>query len=297
MRQVVGAKPLAHGRHNEDEAFYGWRYVRRVRADGTEVVNEIPLTLEDLLYPEEGDFVVYEPAHTRDFIYCHSMLEAYYASQPEVVVLGDCRVDWGVPGVRPLGPDILVLFEVRQWLRRGTYHLAEEGGRPVLVLEIVSPSTRKHDLGAKRRLYYRLGVQKYVLVDRWTPSEAPVRLLGYERGPRRWRRLRPDAQGRLDLAPVGMKLGLEGERPWLYDAVTGVRSPDHTEWQHLLTATETRATTAEARIQEEAQARAAAETRAAAAEARAQEEAQARAALEARMRAMEAQLRRQQDDG
>jgi hypothetical protein len=214
-----------------------------------------------------------------------------------VVVLGDCRVDWGVPGVRPLGPDILVLFEVRQWLRRGTYHLAEEGGRPVLVLEIVSPSTRQHDLGAKRRLYYRLGVQKYVLVDRWTPSEAPVRLLGYERGPRGWRRLRPDAQGRLDLAPVGMKLGLEGERPWLYDVVTGVRAPDRTEWQHLLTATETRATTAEARAQEEAQARAAAETRAAAAEARAQEEAQARATLKARMRALETQLRRQQDDG
>jgi hypothetical protein len=79
-----------------------------------------------------------------------------------------------------------------------------------------------------------------------------------------------------------MKLGLEGERPWLYDAVTDARAPDHMEWQHLLTATETRATAAEAR--------------ATAAEARAQEEAQARATLEARMRALEAQLQRQQDD-
>jgi hypothetical protein len=144
------------------------------------------------------------------------------------------------------------------------------------VIEIVSPSTRTHDLGAKRRLYYRLGVPKYVLVNRWTPSEAPVQLLGYERGPRGWRRLRPHAQGRLDLAPVGMKLGLEGERPWLYDAVTAARAPDRMEWQHLLTATETRATVAEARVQEEAQ---------------------ARAALEARVRALEVQLRRQQDDG
>ena len=110
-----------------------------------------------------------------------------------------------------------------------------------------------------------------------------MRLLGYERGPQRWRRLRLDAQGRLDLAPVGMKPGLEGERPWLYDAVTGVRAPDRTEWQHLLSATETRAT--------------AAESRATAAETRAQDEAQARAALEARVRALEAQLRRQQGDG
>jgi hypothetical protein len=86
-----------------------------------------------------------------------------------------------------------------------------------------------------------------------------------------------------------MKLGLEGERPWLYDAGTGVRAPDRMEWQHLLTTTEARATAAETRAQEEAQARIAAETRA-------QEEAQARAALEARVRALEAQLRRQQDD-
>ena len=79
----------------------------------------------------------------------------------------------------------------------------------------------------------------------------------------------------VDSRPVGMKLGLEGERPWLYDAATGVRAPDRTELQHLLSA---------------------AETRAAATEARAQEEAQARATLEARMRALEAQLRRQQDN-
>jgi hypothetical protein len=72
-----------------------------------------------------------------------------------------------------------------------------------------------------------------------------------------------------------MKLGLEGERPWLYDAATGVRAPDRTEWQHLLTPTETRTTVAEAR---------------------AQEETQAWATLEARMRALEAQLRHQQDD-
>ncbi len=264
------------GCDKDDPLRYGWRYVRRVQPDGTTVIDQIPLTFEDLLYPEEDDFVVQEPVHTRDFIYCHSTLEAFYAAQSSIVVLGDCRVDWGVPSVRPLGPDILVLFDVRQWFRRATYHLAEEGGRPVLVIEIVSPSTRPYDLRAKRRLYHRVGVQKYVLVDRGPQNEDPVRLLGYQRGPRGWRRLRPDAHGRLNLEPVGMVLGIADERPWLYDAVTGVRAPDRTEWQHILTATETRAQEAEAR---------------------AQEEAQARAALEARVRALEAQLRRQQGEG
>jgi Uma2 family endonuclease len=289
MKQVIRAGAAAHKRHNQPEdSGYGWRYVRRVQPDGSEVCDEVPLTLEDLLYPEEGDFVVHEPVHTRDFIYCQSTLEAHYVSQPEVVVLGDCRVDWGVSGVRPLGPDILVLFEVRQWLRRATYRLAEEGGRPVLVIEILSPDTRQQDLRTKRQLYYRVGVEKYVLIDRGPRGDAPVQLIGYQRGRRGWRRLRPDAQGRLDLAPVSMVLGVDDERPWLYDAVTGVRAPDHLEWHHLLTASQTHATAAETRAT-------AAETRATAAEDRAQEEARARALLEARIQALEAQLRRQQD--
>ena len=276
MRPMRHADPQVNSGCDKDDPFrYGWRYVRRAQPDGTTVIDQIPLTFEDLLYPEEDDFVVQEPVHTRDFIYCQSTLEALYAAEPGVVVLGDCRVDWGVTGARPLGPDILVLFDVHQWLRRATYHLAEEGGRPVLVIEIVSPSTRPHDLRAKRRLYYRVGVQKYVLVDRGPQNADPVRLIGYQWGPRGWRRLRPDAQGRLDLAPVGMMLGIADDRPWLYNVVTGVRAPDRMELQHALTAAETRAQEAETR---------------------AQEEAQARALLEARVRALEAQLQRQQGE-
>src|SRR5437870_5412741 len=83
-----------------------------------------------------------------------------------VVVLGDCRVDWGVLGLRPLGPDVLVLFGVRYWLQRGTFRVAEEGGKPIIALEITSPSTHDHDIFNKPDLYYRAGVQLYVIVDR-----------------------------------------------------------------------------------------------------------------------------------
>ena len=113
MRQRAPADPMVRGVPDGDDPFrYGWRYVRRTQPDGTEIVDQVPLCREDLLYPEEDDFVVQEPAHTQDFIYCQSTLEALYAAQPTVVVLGDCRVDWGVAGVRPLGPDILVLCDV-----------------------------------------------------------------------------------------------------------------------------------------------------------------------------------------
>jgi len=38
-------------------------------------------------------------------------------------------------------------------------------GAPALVIEILSPSTRKRDLGIKRQLFERAGVREYLLVD------------------------------------------------------------------------------------------------------------------------------------
>ena len=112
MEQAVRTETRRSGVAEADDPFrYGWRYVRRTQPDGTTVIDEIPLTRDDLLYPEEGDFVVQEPWHTQDFTYCYSALTAWFAAQSNVVVLGDCRVDWGVPGIRPLGPDIVVLYE------------------------------------------------------------------------------------------------------------------------------------------------------------------------------------------
>jgi hypothetical protein len=36
---------------------YGWRYVRVVAPDGTQRFDQVPLTLEDVLFPEEEDFI------------------------------------------------------------------------------------------------------------------------------------------------------------------------------------------------------------------------------------------------
>jgi hypothetical protein len=174
---------------------------------------------------------------------------------------------------------------VRQWLRNPTYQLVVEGGRPVLVVEIASPGTYNNDVGIKRDLYHRVGVEHYVIVDRGPRNEDPARLIGYERTPQGWRDMAPDAQGRLTLAPVPLLIGIEDDRPWLYDAATGERLPDHTE--------------AVAKAREEGQARKKAEAKAKRAEARAKraeakmkEAAEAQAQLEKRVRELEKQLRR-----
>ena len=77
-------------------------------------------------------------------------------------------------------------------------------------------------------------------------------------------------------------MGIEDDRPWFYDAITGVREPDRPEWRQTLAEARERAQDAEVRATQ--------------AEARAQAEAQARMALEARVRALEEQLQRQTGD-
>jgi hypothetical protein len=204
------------------------------------------------------------------------------------------------------------LLDVPQWHQEGTFRLAEEGGRPIIALEVVSPSTRGHDLYNKPDLYYRVGIHKYILIDRGPRGEDAPRLLGFQRDSGVWVRLAPDAQGRLDLSPVGIQLGLEGNRPWMYVTATGERLPDLTEAVQGKRDAEARAQAeAEARA-EEARARAEAqtcakveakarsdaetrakdaETRAKDAETRAKDEAERRAALEERLRQLEEQFR------
>ena len=49
-----------------DRFRYGWRHVKRVGPDGQETLDQIPLSLEDVLFPETGDFVVQTDAHNSD---------------------------------------------------------------------------------------------------------------------------------------------------------------------------------------------------------------------------------------
>jgi hypothetical protein len=186
--------------------------------------------------------------------------------------------------MRPLGPDIVVLFAVRQWLQQATFHLAEEGGKPMLVVEIASPSTRRYDLETKRAFYYQAGVQTYVIIDRGPAGEAPPRLLGFQRGPTDWVPLPPDAQGRIPLGPVGLALGIADGRPWLYDMVTGEREPDRLELSQALAVARASMQATAAQVQK-------AEARAQDAERRLQDAAQERQQLAAHVRALEEQLR------
>jgi Uma2 family endonuclease len=78
------------------------------------------------------------------------------------------------PGADPVQPDIVVL------LPDSNASLVVRGieGPPDLLVEVLSPSNRGHDLLTKRALYARAGVREYWIVD---PTNCTVEILTLDR--------------------------------------------------------------------------------------------------------------------
>ncbi len=299
MSTVSTTRPPRSPSDEPDPFRYGWRYVRITRPDGTEELDQVPLTLEDVLHPEEGDFIVQTDAHDDERAYLKAVFKAQLKEDRTAAVLSDCRVDWCVPGVRPLGPDVAVFFGVSRRIDWSTFDVGEEGARPALVIEVTSPDTRKNDVGIKVDYYHRAGVPQYVIADVTFEDEEErrIELIEYRHTPRAYRRFKPNKQGRIWLPAVNLWLGLTRDRLGGYlrvacfDPETGEEVGDYTAISQALSeekAARARAekarTKAERKAAAEAKARAKAEKQAAA-------EADARAKAEARIRELEAAVK------
>jgi Uma2 family endonuclease len=84
-------------------------------------------------------------------------------------------VDVFFEGADPVEPDIVVFLPESQ------AHPVQRGveGPPDLLIEVLSPSNRRHDLLTKRALYARAGVREYWIVD---PEDRTVEVLTLDGG-------------------------------------------------------------------------------------------------------------------
>jgi Uma2 family endonuclease len=211
---------------------FGWREVQQIGRSGSKQWVRAPLTPEDLLHPKKGDQILENTQQERGRGYLAAVLRYRLSSNPRALVLSDCLVNWGIPGLDDHSPDISVFDNVndpehRNW---GTFRVAEEGARPVLAIEIVSPDAhdrrvRDNDVVIKVREYYRARVPLYVIVDQERPN-GPRQLIGYRRGARKYLHMRPDRHGRLLLEPVRLLLGFRDERVVCWDTDTGKEISD-----------------------------------------------------------------------
>ena len=268
---LVTPAPEVGGSDPADPYRYGWRYVQHEGEDGRLVIEQVPLTLEDVLHPQEGDQVTHSEAHQRRCVYLYDVLRARLADDPSAVVLQDVRIAWDVPDLGAHGPDIAVILGVREHRNWSTFDVAAEGVRPALIIELTSPETAALDRSAKLEEYELAGVPLYVIVDTVTRRREPVlRLLGYQLVAGGYQPLAGDARGWLWLAPARLWLGVEANEIVCYDE-GGRPLGDYRALAAALAA--------------ETQARAEAERQVEA-------ERQGRLAAEARLHALEAELRR-----
>jgi hypothetical protein len=293
---MARSQSSAERRTKPDDPYrIGCRYIKRGKR-----YDMVPLTEEDLLYPQEGDQIVQNDLHACDVVYLTQSFRARAANQRSIRILSDHCIDFQIDGLQPLGPDITVLNgEPREWDRRkGTFPVVDMKARPLFVMEITSPNTRRKDFNEKLDLYYRAGVPLYIIVDApYGGSKKPRGIVPYQAGPDKFELLAVDANGRFTLDIFDLTLSIVDGHILCVDA-DGVPIGDYLQIVAELDREKTRADNAEALAQREKlyaeQEKARAEQEKARAEQErlyaAQEKARAEAA-EARIRELEALIK------
>lgn len=245
-------------------------------------------------YPHsDGKPMAESPEHLEAMIYLITALQAYFAKRDDVYVAGNQFMYWveGNPAQR-VAPDVYVVFGVPKYPPRPTWKIWEEGKAPDVIFELSSRSTAGEDLYRKYRLYQRLGVKEYILIDVTREYLAqPVflhRLVGreYILIPNE----RPnDREWWADSEQLGLRIMVRAEDTGylirLWDPVARIFLPSPHEAAEGFLSLWDRLQEAQYRAEEEAR-RAEEEAR------RAEEEARVRAELERRLREMEAELKR-----
>ena len=281
---------------------YGWRLVPRPTPDNPRHLEQVPLTLDDVLHPEVGVFMVLCALHEPARMYLSAVLRARREPSRGAMVLSDVRFAWDLPDLRAHGPDVMVIPGVRKRRIWSTFEVAVERARPALIIEIVSLDARENDVVIKVEQYARAGVAQYVIVDdTGRGGVRRLRLLDYRLEGTAYRLQEPDAEGRVHLAIADVWLGIRRDHVVCYDAA-GREIGDYVTVVRQAAKAEARAKQAAARARQEAAARAEAEARARQeaaareAEAAARAEAEERARQEAAAREAEARARAEAEE-
>ncbi|PDW03155.1 Uma2 family endonuclease [Candidatus Viridilinea mediisalina] len=269
---------------------YGWRYLQRPIPGDEHHMERVPLTLEDVLHPEEDDYIIHSDRHERDRLYLAQVLHTCVAASGAALVLSNVRITWDQPLLGSHTPDLMLirgLHEQRDWR---TFDVVKEGLRPCLIIERTAPTTRNNDLDAKVYHYAYAGVTQYIIVDEEGTGETrQLNLLGYNLVGHSYHVQPPDPSGRIWIDVANIWLGVHGERVICYDQ-QGQELGDYSAAIQLAAVAEARAASAESLVRYESEARSEAEERAAS-EAAARAGAEARVTtLEERILAMEAQI-------
>ncbi len=231
-----------------DLAETGWHEELIEHPDGNHEIVRTPLTEAEFLHPREGDHLPNNTFHDRIVSSLKDLLKRWFQHQPNTCIYGDLSFKWDID----LGdhcPDVAVVFNVQEPERdRSNFVVAEEGVRPAVVIEVVSPHYRKADRETKVQHYARAGVQEYIILDRRKyRKQTWEEVIGYRLvEPNVYQPITPDEEGRILSHVLGLWISLQDGQVVLENAQTGERLLTSLELSQRAEA-ETRRAEAEAR--------------------------------------------------
>jgi Uma2 family endonuclease len=218
------AEPAKNLPIREDEDESGFPVLQRwiEHPDGRLELLVRPLTPEDFLNPQPEDTMTEGEPHFNLRMQLADLLKRHF--EPNALILGDVIHQLG-PGLPSPSPDISVILGARPG-QRPSFSVTEEGVRPDLIIEIVSPSSkaiRKVDEVDKVDAYSRAGVPEYLLVDLPRRGNAyRLGLKGYRLNERGGNSpIEPDAQGHLLCKATRLRFFIAGDRVRVIDDRTG----------------------------------------------------------------------------
>src|SRR6185295_9229568 len=206
---------------------YGFRWRRSRLPNGEEKEEMIPLMAHDVLDPQFGDKVPQTEDHFRLVTSLADLLLRRYQARKDVLILGDVQIYWDVPGLPNTSPDIAVVSVIgKRGKKSRVFKVAKEGARPCLIIEVVSdsdPAMRRNDYEKKVEVYQKAGVREYLIFDQPLSERSRFQMTGYRLSTSgRYRRIEPDAQGRLLSETTGLLFGVDEDDSLLVaDAATG----------------------------------------------------------------------------
>ncbi len=237
----------------------GWRTEDITKPDGTTATVQVPLTASEFLHPQEGYRLPNSTFHDDVAGGAKEMLARRYVSNPDIAAFRDLLIKWDIADLGDHCPDTFVAFGLRNKEQNRTEFLvAEEGVRPALIIEVVSPRYRKVDRETKVVEYAKAKVQEYLVIDRRTYRKQVLdEVLGYRLVSGYYQPITPDEEGRILCETVGLWVSLQDGRLIMEDAQTGQRLKTSVELaaenQELATTNQELATTKELAQQQAAE--------------------------------------------
>lgn len=241
---------------------YGWRTVPETLPNGETIYRDIPLTPEDYLDPQLGDHMVQSDPHLILVVSLYNGFKKKYRNDPSTGVFSDLKMFWDQPGLKEPAPDLAVVPNLKQKkTNRPSFSVKEEGTRPCLIVEVVSPSYPGDDT-VKVEVYEQVGIAEYIIINPHFENETtPLEITGYRLVDGLYQPIQPDAQGRLlsETTNVWFEMDENQRLLRLINDSTGEPLLDDEEEYEARLDAEARAAEAAQRAEAEAQRAAAAE--------------------------------------